>query len=173
MRGDQQLARQCFMMATKVQKASKTLTAKQLFQREPKKRKEPTKQLITFSLKDHPSRMVQVRSSYLKKKRSTIGILALQCRHFSWWTSIMPRIPWGSSLISEYRSKVQTNQKKKRNFAPKRHKTINKKVNKLLATRFIREAHYLIGWLILSWSKRPMKSEESVSTILISIRHAQ
>lgn len=60
------------MMAINVQKASKTPTTEQLDQREPDKRREPIEQLLSFLLKDDPSKFVQVGALLSKEERNQL-----------------------------------------------------------------------------------------------------
>lgn len=81
------------MMATMVHKDSETLTTNQLDQREPKKRGVLAEQLISFSLKDDPSKMVQVNALVSEEERNRLlKFLHHNVDIFAWLTSDMPRI---------------------------------------------------------------------------------
>lgn len=63
---------------------------------------------------------------------------------FAWLASNMPGMPLEVithklNVDLKYKLVLQ----KKNNFAPKKYKVIDKKVDKLLVARFIQEAHYL------------------------------
>lgn len=71
MHGDHQLAQQCFMMATKVQKASETLIAKKLTKGS-RKKCEPAEQQVYFPLKDDSLWMRQVGSLLPEEERNQL-----------------------------------------------------------------------------------------------------
>lgn len=59
-------------------------------------------------------------------------------------------------------------QQKKRSFVLKRQKVIDEEVDKVLATIFLQEAHYL-NWLVNV--EKSMKSGGSISTTMTLTRH--
>ena len=63
MRGDQQLARPCFLISTQNNQSEDSLSVDKLDQRENKERNEPTEQLSFIPQKEEdPKKMIQIGS---------------------------------------------------------------------------------------------------------------
>lgn len=124
------------------------MTAKQLDQREPRKKGESTEQLLSFLLKDDPLKFMQIKALLPKEERSQLlEFLWHNVNIFAWLASDMPKI---FHEVITHKLNVDPKYKpiyqKKRNFALEWWKAIDEKVNKLLAIGFIWEGHYL-DWL--------------------------
>lgn len=95
------MARHYFMISIKTPRSIKVPKAEPLDPRKLEKRVEPTKMLISFPLKNDPSKYIQIRSLLPKKEKNQL--LDLLCQNvdiFTWLASNMLGIPPKSSCIS-------------------------------------------------------------------------
>ena len=73
MRGDQQLARHCFIVFTEVNKPEDPLSIDKLDQRDSEERGKPAEQLVSIPLKeDDPTKTIQIRLQLSNPKRKQL-----------------------------------------------------------------------------------------------------
>ena len=94
-RGDQQLARRCFMISTKNNQSEDFLCIDKLDQRENEERDEPAKQLVSIPLKEEdPEKTVQIGSQLSDLKRQQLmNLLRANADIFAWSATNIPEIP--------------------------------------------------------------------------------
>ena len=143
-RGDQCMARECYSASMK-QKAVDNIYVDELDMRdEVNTRPEPSEELEPIQLDDHPEHLAYVGSNLAEDLKSLLIHFLKQNKDvFAWKQEDMGGI---DLAIITHRLNVSPSFKpvkqKRRSFAPKRKKVINKEVGKLLQAGVIREMEY-------------------------------
>ena len=142
--GDQLMARECYSASMK-QKVVDSIYVDELdMQDEVNTRLEPSEELETIQLDDHPEHLAHVGSKLAKDLRSLLIRFLKQNRDVLAWKQedmggINPAIITHRLSVSPSFKPVK---QKKRSFASKRQKAINEEVDKLLQAGAIREVEY-------------------------------
>ena len=120
MKGDDQIAKQCFQTTPAPVAQTRESLPDLLDHRELKKRGEPTERLVTYPLGDDPAKMVSIGASLSKQEGDQLlSFLRDNVDIFAWSPLDMPGIP--PEVITH---KLNVNlsfkpiRQKKRNFAP-------------------------------------------------------